>query len=479
MSDAQGRVVATAATVGGDVSTALSAFESALLSKADLMNLPSQGVLVALSQRLQVLNNMDGAMAALPAEKRKQAMYLSKFMMAVSAGLFDAALNYLWDETIGELRKRIINYDLNYFFDLAVTVPEKRKELQGPDDLVKLTDDELIKAAARIGFISPVGQQQLDLVRFMRNHASAAHPNQHELQPFALLGYMETCIREVIMLPESATMVETSRLLANIRTTTLNSADAATSASLFSGLRDDQTETLARGLFGLYVAPTSTPTTRDNIRLLLPHLWPAVKDEVKYSFGTRYARYRANLDTQQSDFAREFLESVGGASFLPEDVRSVDIDRLLDRLHSAHNGWDNFYNEAPIAKELRDYVGSLPVPPGVRRKYVFGLIEVFLGNPYGVADAAEPVYASLLANMSPEDAAYALVLSTGPDFAALLASSKPRARLDLLLVVIEPKLVERQAKMLMQAMTEFTGPKSSMFLDSRLSELRRNVEAGL
>jgi hypothetical protein len=290
---------------------------------------------------------------------------------------------------------------------------------------------------------------------------------------------METCIREVIMLPESATMVETSRLLANIKTTTLTQADAATSASLFSGLRDDQTETLARGLFGLYVAPSSTPTTRDNIRLLLPFLWPAVKDEVKYSFGTRYARYRANLDIQQSDFAREFLESVGGASFLPEDVRTADIDQLLDRLHSAHNGWDNFYNEVPIAKELRGYVGSLPVPPGVRRKYVFGLIEVFLGNPYGVADAAAPIYASLLAQMSPEDAAYALGLLTGTDFAALLSSSKPQARLELLLAIIEPKLIGRQAHMLMQAVAAFTGPKSSMFRDTRLSELRRTLEAGL
>ena len=94
-------------------------------------------------------------------------------MLAVSAGLFDAALNYLWDETIGELRKRIVAYDLNYFFDQAVTDPDKRKDLREPADLAKITDDELIRAAAKIGFISPVEQQQLDLVRYMRNHARA------------------------------------------------------------------------------------------------------------------------------------------------------------------------------------------------------------------------------------------------------------------------------------------------------------------
>ncbi len=60
----------------------------------------------------------------------------------------------------------------------------------------------------------------------MRNHAIAAHPNRHELQPFTLLGYMGgTCIKEVITLPQTSTMVATSRLLSNIKTTTMTAAD--------------------------------------------------------------------------------------------------------------------------------------------------------------------------------------------------------------------------------------------------------------
>jgi hypothetical protein len=191
---------------------------------------------------------------------------MSKFMLAVSAGLFDAALNYLWDETIGELRKRIVAYDLNYFFDQAVTDPDKRKDLREPADLAKITDDELIRAAAKIGFISPVGQQQLDLVRYMRNHASAAHPNQHEIGPYQLLAFMETCIREVILLPESPTMVATGRLLYNVKNTTVTAEAATELAGVFDGLRPDQVELLANGLFGIYTDPDSSTVTRDNVR---------------------------------------------------------------------------------------------------------------------------------------------------------------------------------------------------------------------
>src|SRR6266403_6153211 len=46
-------------------------------------------------------------------------------------------LNYLWDETIHELRKPVVRYDLEYFFDLAVTNPEKRKKLSTEEDLTR------------------------------------------------------------------------------------------------------------------------------------------------------------------------------------------------------------------------------------------------------------------------------------------------------------------------------------------------------
>lgn len=114
-----------------DVSAALTSYESAILSKVREFGLPTGGVLVDISQRISILSNVGTVIEPLPAAHRSRAIYMSKFMLAVSAGLFDAAVNYLWDETIGELRKRIVAYDLNYFFDQAVTDPDKRKDLRG------------------------------------------------------------------------------------------------------------------------------------------------------------------------------------------------------------------------------------------------------------------------------------------------------------------------------------------------------------
>ena len=72
--------------------------------------------------------------------------------------------------------------DLKYFFDIATGGnTDLRKSLKGEEDLTKIDDASLLRASLTIGLITDVGYQRLDHIRYMRNHASAAHPNQVSL----------------------------------------------------------------------------------------------------------------------------------------------------------------------------------------------------------------------------------------------------------------------------------------------------------
>lgn len=461
------------------LTTAIGSFETRILTEAAHLHLPTSQIVTDQQSRVLVLSNMRHVIQGLPQSRRGSAMYLSKFMVAVGAGLLDAALNYLWDETIGELRQRVIDYDLQYFFDQAATAPEKRKELNGPEDLEKITDDELIRSATKIGFISDVGFHQLDLVRHMRNHASAAHPNQHELTPYTLMGYLETCIKEVITLPESPTMIETSTLLSNIKTAAITEQDAKRYESLFMGLRKEQAEALAKGLFGIYVHPSSTNRARDNVREIFPKVWEVISEDTKYSFGVRYARYDANRDESQAKYARELLDAMGAASYLPEDVRAADIDAILDRLASAHQGFDNFYNEPPLATKLESYVANSPIPDGVETKFVETLVEVFIGRRAGISWDADPTYEILLEGLSPNQAVLALYFVTGETLSSRFLSTSPQQQLQRLFETLDSKVISEPARELFEAARTFNGPKASMYKDSRIKELRRRTAAEL
>lgn len=143
--------------------------------------------------------------------------YLSKFIAACGAGLFDAALNFLWDETVLHLRHKVVNFDLNYFYDTVETDPTKRSKLKTEADLVEVSEWELIKGCKDIGILSDIGYKHLDYIRDMRNWASAAHPNQNQLSGLMLVSWLETCIKEVIAKEPNNSAVQVKLLLNNIR----------------------------------------------------------------------------------------------------------------------------------------------------------------------------------------------------------------------------------------------------------------------
>ncbi len=364
----------------------LERFEQVLLDRMEEVGLPTDGVLVDVMERQRILGNLGAALYRLEPDERSRSYYISKMIAAAAAGLFDAALNYLWDETVAELRRRVAGYDLDYFFDVAVPSPEKRKHLSSAEDLSLIQDVDLLRAAKDIGLLSDIGHAQLDSIRYMRNHASAAHPNHNELTGLQLVSWLETCIIQVIRLPLDNVTAETGRLLRNIKQGRLTAEEIASTAAFFDRLPIDRADALAAGLFGLYTATSSSPDTDDNVRLLWPKLWPYVSDEARYDFGTRIARFVANADHRQAASARELFDLADAAAFLPEPVRVAELDTAIDALLAAHHGWNNFSTEPGPARQLETLVGERgDVPAALSTKYVKAIVEVFLTNGNGIS----------------------------------------------------------------------------------------------
>src|SRR5262249_48640472 len=188
---------------------------------------------------------------------------------------------------VGQLRRRIAGYDLAYFFEIAVPPPDRRKHLSTEEDLAKVDDIDLLRAALQIGLLSSAGHAQLDHIRYMRNHASAAHPNQAEITGLQLCAWLKTCIQQVITLPYDTITAETKRLLASIKERRFDPSAIQQATALFEALPPNRADALGAGLFGLYVDPARTALVADNILLLWPHLWPYIGEEARQRFGLR------------------------------------------------------------------------------------------------------------------------------------------------------------------------------------------------
>src|SRR5262245_3549407 len=135
---------------------AVDRFSEGLKAYLTGLGLPSDDVLAADDERTRVVTNAPEIVAMLRPDQRTEAMYVSKFLVACGAGLFDAALNFLWDEVVARLRVRVAHFDLGYFFDTAVP-PSERQDYKTEEDLQSLADAALIRGALRCGMLTEIG----------------------------------------------------------------------------------------------------------------------------------------------------------------------------------------------------------------------------------------------------------------------------------------------------------------------------------
>lgn len=446
-------------------------FELGLLDVLGQLGLPTSSILVPVPERFNVFNNLKSVIKNLDQEKLSRSIYITKFAAATAVGLFDAALNYLWDETISELRRRVSQYDLEYFYEIAVANEDKRKTLKIPDDLAKIDDSELIHGCREIGLISDLGFKQLDFIRYMRNWASAAHPNQNQINGLQLIAMLETCIREVISLPLNNIVVEIKTLLKNIKSNNLSTKEAQQIGTFFVKLTQEQSNNLASGFFGLYTMLDTDEQTRQNISYLLPSLWIKVDEQTKYQFGIKFGKFVANNEQDRRDLARKFLQIVSAESYISDDLRATDIKTTIDDLLRVHRGIDNFYNEPAYARQLKRLVGEDGrVPKQILQEYVVALIEVFLTNGNGEAWEAEPIYLDLLSKFDQSMALEAILSFQRFAIASKLQFRLCQEKFRQLLLIMKKKISSPGAQELVTLIEQYVGPLENMRNDATLSK---------
>ncbi len=98
----------------------LAADTAVFASYLQQFGLPTDNIIASTEERAVVAANLPGLVSTLSLEERKDARYLSKFIGATAIGLFDAALNYIWNEVVLNLRKKTVIYGIDLFYDAAV-----------------------------------------------------------------------------------------------------------------------------------------------------------------------------------------------------------------------------------------------------------------------------------------------------------------------------------------------------------------------
>lgn len=382
------------------------------------VGLPSDNIIAQQSERAIIGQNLITYLETLPAETKRDARYLSKFVVGAGIGLFDYSLNAIWNEVVLDLRRKAIAYGLDIFFDSAVG-GKTREFYQNEEDLAALKDSVLLDTGRKLELISDITYKKLKHILEMRNDIGISHPTNYSINAFELLGWLQTCVQDVLNDRPTEAALQVQAFIKNLKTYTspIDKSTQLTISSKLSELATHHLSSILRTTFGIFVSPDTDPQVRKNISLIAPAIWNGCTDQPKYKLGIILEGYNTNLHRDKHASGEEFFNAVNGNPYRSQSERVIIVDSLLDDLVEKHSGWDNFHHEAPVANSIASYIQEQnDILPNFANKLVRNTLICRIGRGVsycnGVSPRGKEYYDYILSLLGDQYASHAMASLT-------------------------------------------------------------------
>lgn len=409
--------------------------------------LPTDNVIAPDGERAIIATNIPMYLDSLDEQSKRDARYLAKFVGAAAVGLFDAALNYIWNEVVLTLRKKVVIYGIDLFYDAAVG-GRSRQDYKDDRDLDGIKDTVLLDTCCKLEIISDIVFQKLDHILTMRNSVAASHPTAAQIGGYELMGWLQTCVKEVIEDRLSDSAIRVGSFITNLKS--LSAVIDPQAATRIQGelknLSLAHVDNLLITTFGIYVSDKSDQILRKNVSLVSPSIWGLSSERAKRRIGSMIDGYQTNLDAPKHHLGSEFLEHVNGKMYLPTSTRIAELLDLSAKLHDAHHAFDNYYHEPPIMRSILSLCQkSSDIPAEVRPQLIRTVLQCRLGRGLSYRDGVSPegrILYDKFFGILDEDGAIDLINALfEPVMLSKLQNSTRQIQLGQVLAIVKPLII--------------------------------------
>lgn len=343
---------------------------------------------------------------------------ITKVQRAIHANLYDMAAEYIWVRATTQLRSMLIQFGEEFVLEMLGR--EKTPEFRIDD----ISIVEVINLATDLGFINRMAQKKLihyvDVINLIMERNST-----FELDAMDSQNLIKDCIKFILGHPSDNSGVKFDTFRDRLYKTSQALSDSEIEELISSPYFYKRT--IARTLLNLIRTKEGgeLDNSLSNFDTIIPVIWEGLLSEDKYPFGNAYAYYVNSGDKRRALFLKSVLSRVKGFDFVPETLRSNTFIEAAKELLKVHYEFNNFYNEAGVAKKLES-LGT--IPRNAIGQCMTAVIACKLGNYYGIAGSAQPYLNRILGTLSPIKWQYYFdeVFPNDMDVLAKLSSSSPR-----------------------------------------------------
>ena len=333
------------------------------------------------------------ALSIVPGVSEQERRYLQQASNLLRDGYCDHSLLDVWNAAVSNLRRRVEMYGLDLFLSVVKDEPGRKRyapdgetladRWSGVDELV------LIEGATRLGLVNKKAGKALEMINWMRNHASAAHAVEDRVEREDVVGLVLILQKNLFEAPMPDPGHSVSGLFDPVKRTRLDDEAETLLKDQIRGLRFADIKVAFGFLLDQLVSGLDPAS--DNASKLLPEVWERSSDDLKRIAGLRYHALTLDPASDESPDkgARErlldFLVQVGGIQFIPDAARASLFRRAASALARAKDSSYGWEAETVAAKTLSQFG---PCVPAIAFEEVYQeILAVWCGNYWGRSKA--------------------------------------------------------------------------------------------
>ena len=359
----------------------------------DAFNLPRE-ILASDEEIAYAWRDLPRELKRIPLELRDG--LIVRMCVATSVGLFDGAINYIWNAVIITLKRKVTNFGL-------ALVAETLGKTFTEENLNDYMDSQLLDLCYKLQILSEDGYFFLNQCREIRNNFSSAHPSIGQIDDRELIGFISRCCKYGITNDYSLQGVNVSEFLSSIKARKLDENELKVWEQKLIDTFPAQRQMLIPTLMGLYCDPDSTEIVRINALKICVSILEYIDDKAKSAMLEQYNKYIVNGLSDKVTADKNFVEKLKMLNIISVSEQHTIVKTACSNLLNAHLEFNNFYNEPPFAHRLLEITSSLKTPETTQQEFVYSVTMCFVGNRYGISNAAVSFYEEMIQNFSPKE----------------------------------------------------------------------------
>lgn len=328
-----------------------------------------------------------------PALVRKERDLLAQARKLFDAGFYDHSLLDIWNAAISNLRRRVETYGVDLFKSVVKDEPGRKKYIEEGETVSErwsgVDDLTLISGATKLGLVNKKAGKSLEMINWMRNHASPAHDSDHKVEKEDVIGLVLILQKNLFESPLPDPGHSVSALFDPIKSSELGEDEIDLLIDQIKGLRNADIK-VAFG-FMLDLLCIGKEPALENVLELFPAVWERANEDLRKTAGLRYHGYRINPDSDESEDQGasvrllDFLTEVSGIKYIPPGARASIYRRAAKKLAKAKDksyGWSSEEKAAKTFKQFGAHVPSIAFTEVYQE-----ILSVWCGNYWGRSSA--------------------------------------------------------------------------------------------